>query len=254
MSPGGKKLSLHRKLRDSIVPGLINSQYAYHALLSSEIAPGERWLDIGGGHSLLPDWLDDTLPKQLELVGRCAEVVGLDPVDDRPHMAAIKKIRGSAEQLPFPNNSFTLVTVNMVVEHLENPETVFREIVRVLAPGGRFIIHTPNRRHPFVAASLMAPKGVRSYVASLIDGRDAIDIFPTYYRMNTAKDIARLAQQVGLAAAEIRYVESSPFFARLLPLVLPEYLLIRAMRKPSFARYRPDLIVVLKKPEGALPN
>jgi ubiquinone/menaquinone biosynthesis C-methylase UbiE len=37
---------------------------------------------------------------------------------------------GDAMHLPFCDDSFDLVTANMVLEHLEKPDRVFREIAR----------------------------------------------------------------------------------------------------------------------------
>jgi len=44
----------------------------------------------------------------------------------------------------FANGAFDVVVLQEVVEHLENVPFVFREIRRVLKPGGLFIFSTPN--------------------------------------------------------------------------------------------------------------
>jgi len=41
-----------------------------------------------------------------------------------------------AETLPFPADLFQRVECDAVLEHVRCPETVLREIARVLAPGG----------------------------------------------------------------------------------------------------------------------
>jgi len=46
--------------------------------------------------------------------------------------------------LPYPDNSFDLVTFTEVAEHLENYRAIVREIHRVLKPGGVIVITTPN--------------------------------------------------------------------------------------------------------------
>src|SRR5579884_2674922 len=51
------------------------------------------------------------------------------------------------EDLPFAEASFDLVFSRAVFEHLERPATVFGEIRRVLKPGGRLVVMTPNRNH-----------------------------------------------------------------------------------------------------------
>ncbi len=50
------------------------------------------------------------------------------------------------DRLEFPDGSFAGVSMLAVIEHLENPAGVIREVHRVLKPGGRFIITTPKRK------------------------------------------------------------------------------------------------------------
>lgn len=50
-----------------------------------------------------------------------------------------------AEKLPFPENSFNLITCCDVLEHVDNVDQVIAEVSRVLRPGGIFIYDTINR-------------------------------------------------------------------------------------------------------------
>ena len=50
----------------------------------------------------------------------------------------------SAEELPFADNSFDVVIIKHIVEHLPSPEKAIVEIGRVIAPGGVLILSTPN--------------------------------------------------------------------------------------------------------------
>jgi SAM-dependent methyltransferase len=57
-------------------------------------------------------------------------------------------VLADAECLPFPANVFQRVECDAVLEHVRCPETVIREIERVLAPGGYAHLVTPFC-HPF---------------------------------------------------------------------------------------------------------
>lgn len=48
------------------------------------------------------------------------------------------------ELLPYPENYFDAIIFNHVIEHLHNPFHITKEIHRVLSPGGRIYIETPN--------------------------------------------------------------------------------------------------------------
>ncbi len=51
---------------------------------------------------------------------------------------------GSADDIPFPNNTFDSVICTQVFEHLKNPNTAAKEIYRVLKNGGHLLITVPQ--------------------------------------------------------------------------------------------------------------
>jgi SAM-dependent methyltransferase len=54
-----------------------------------------------------------------------------------------------AEELPFADESFDVILLNEVIEHVDDDGQAIREAFRVLAPGGHIIIYAPNRLYPF---------------------------------------------------------------------------------------------------------
>jgi ubiquinone/menaquinone biosynthesis C-methylase UbiE len=236
-----------------LCPGLRNSHFAYRDVVMSLVGPNTSWLDLGCGHEFFPDWMPDSLAAQSELVNRCASVIGVDPFDLRQHAAGIPKVAADAEHLPFEDATFSLITANMVVEHVEHPERLLQEVCRVLKPGGLFLFHTPNANYFEVAIARKIPTGVMKGVASLLDGRAEDDIFQTHYRLNTAREIQSVAERYGLHPNSIRHVECTAQGVMLGPLVAIELLIIRMLRLKMFEKYRSDLVVVLQKPAIEAP-
>lgn len=52
---------------------------------------------------------------------------------------------GSAYELPFGDATFDLFCSIETIEHVDKPEQLAKEALRVLKPGGLFIVSTPNR-------------------------------------------------------------------------------------------------------------
>lgn len=227
----------------------VNSHLAYYAALDKSVIVGTRWLDVGCGHQLLPSWISASVEKQRELVNRCACVYGVDVEDERPHIVGIPKFISDGKELPFSDGSFTLVTANSVVEHVTDPIALLSEIKRVLVPGGKFLFHTPNARYYMVAASRLLPRGVRSRLTHWITGRDADDIFPTYYRMNTTAQIQALADAAGFCVDAVDLVETSPQLGKLgSAVVWIEQGIIHLLARPAFENWRSNFIVCLTVP------
>ncbi len=57
----------------------------------------------------------------------------------------LKLLNGNALQLPFSNNSFDLIIIQDVIEHLNNHQIFYNEIKRVLNNNGIIYLSTPNK-------------------------------------------------------------------------------------------------------------
>ena len=53
------------------------------------------------------------------------------------------------EHLPFPDNSFDVIVMNEVIEHVTDDAATMCEALRVIRPGGHIAIYAPNRLYPF---------------------------------------------------------------------------------------------------------
>ncbi len=97
------------------------------------IRPGSTVLDIGCGPGHVAGALAEAgaIVTGIDFSARMVEVA-------RRHYPEAAFQEANAEQLPFGDASFEAVVSNFVVHHLARPDVVFREVCRVLNPGGRF--------------------------------------------------------------------------------------------------------------------
>lgn len=157
--------------------------------------PG-KWFDAGCGRRSSPAWRQTDLQKLLasgvEVYGCDLDRSALRERCDPGHVCA-----GSLDHTPFRSGSFDLITANMVFEHLENPDAVVRELVRVAAPGGRILIHTVNARHYLAWVARVTPQRFHEWIVGRIEGRAAKDVYPTRYRANTPEILRALFTRHG---------------------------------------------------------
>ena len=139
--------SIYWKTRALLVPELENSQVEYSRRVRAAIDEHHRWLDVGCGHGVLPAWLDRRQPP-IDVAGKFAVGIDADRGALEKHNLFTRRVEGNGETLPFGDGSFDLITANMVLEHVRDPASLFKEVARVLGPGGLFLIHTPNARGP----------------------------------------------------------------------------------------------------------
>jgi ubiquinone/menaquinone biosynthesis C-methylase UbiE len=99
---------------------------------------GARLLEIGSGLGHLAGQLEDTF-----------ETYGIDvnawAVNQSKEVAKQTCLQvASAQDLPFIHDSFNVVIIKHIVEHLPDPRKAIREIGRVTEKGGTLILATPN--------------------------------------------------------------------------------------------------------------
>jgi SAM-dependent methyltransferase len=106
----------------------------------AELHEGERILDLGSGGGI-----DVILSARR--VGPTGRAFGLDMTDEMLELAErnaadagvtnVEFVRGTIESVPLPSSTIDVVISNCVINLAADKAAVFREIARVLRPGGR---------------------------------------------------------------------------------------------------------------------
>jgi len=107
------------------------------------IKNGDHVLDLGSGAG------NDCFVARA-LAGETGRVVGLDFTDEMLEKARenaaklqygnVEFVKGDIEAIPLPDNSFDVVISNCVLNLVPDKQKAYREIFRVLKPGGHFCI------------------------------------------------------------------------------------------------------------------
>ncbi len=112
-------------------------------LAHAEVREGETILDLGSGGGV-------DVFRASKLVGKSGKVIGLDATPEmifraretaKKHEYDNVEFRlGEIEHMPIESNSVDLVISNCVLNLVPNKELAFKEIYRVLKPGGRISV------------------------------------------------------------------------------------------------------------------
>jgi SAM-dependent methyltransferase len=198
-------------------------------------------LDLGAGAGRVA-------AMNFKAAGRCVFGIDVDLAISGNHQVDGGCV-GDASMLPFRDAAFDLVFADNVLEHLTRPEAVFAEVARVLKPGGRFLVKTPNAWHYVTVLARLTPHRFHQWINQR-RGRDHADTFPTRYLANTNKTLGALAATAGLEVAAIASVEGRPEYARINPLLYTfGWLYERLVNSADWgARFRVVLLGEFAKP------
>jgi SAM-dependent methyltransferase len=150
--PTEDRMSRWSGLLPDEVHGSLTSHYAAALELMPEPARGEtRLLELGAGHCEIArilrsrGWEVHTADIQEACV---AEAVALGFPATRLDLN---------EVLPYPDGAFHCVVMLEVIEHVARAEFALGEVARVLSPGGKLLLSTPN--HVFYKSRIRMLRG-----------------------------------------------------------------------------------------------
>ena len=123
-----------------IAPGFARGDDLQRLLELAHPQGDEQVLDIatGGGHTALA-----FAPYVREVVATDLTARMLEAAETYARAQGVPNVRferADAEDLPFPDASFDIITTRIAPHHFPNPRRFVREVARVLRPGGRFLL------------------------------------------------------------------------------------------------------------------
>jgi SAM-dependent methyltransferase len=182
------------------------TEHAYRTmerLVAAELRPEHTLLDAGCGY---------TAPVLAAFRGRAARLVGIDVVGfDRP-IDGIELHQRDLADTGLPDGSVDVVMCRSVMEHLAEPVTVYREMYRILRPGGCFLFLTGNMWDYGSIVARIVPNRFHPWIVSRTEGREERDVFPVAYRTNTRRQVERLCRQSGFRLEAFRYCGQYPSY------------------------------------------
>lgn len=189
--------------------GYHSTQAWYEAVVDRLVTEDCKWIDIGGGKSIFPH--NPKLSK--ELADRCKFLVGVDPSDNiKQNTFVHQAVKGVIEDFR-SNDIFDLATLRMVAEHIQHPGLAIESLAKLIKPGGHVVVYTPNRWSPVSIAASAIPDKFHSYFTHLLWGTKGEDVFPTFYRMNTRKQLGSLFGNHGFSEIRFRYLDNCSAFS-----------------------------------------
>ena len=112
-------------------------------IITSEDILGKRILDVGAGKGYMAQLLGKHVQKKGGSPSEIITACDLFPEYFSYEEIACKKME-FVNELPFHDGIFNVAYAIEVIEHLKNPYDFIQEMFRVVKPGGRVIITTPN--------------------------------------------------------------------------------------------------------------
>jgi SAM-dependent methyltransferase len=205
-------------MSDPILQEQVDAAVAYETLMvpalfgtwASKVADAarlrmeDRVLDVACGTGVLSR-------EAVARTGSTGFVAGLDPGSGMLEVArrlapAVEWRQGTAESLPFPDESFDAVVSQFGLMFFEDRRETLREALRVLTPDGRLAVAVWDRldENPAYAAEVA--------VVERVAGRRAADGLRAPFSLGDRADLTALFGDAGVASVEVSTLQDTARF------------------------------------------
>jgi 2-polyprenyl-3-methyl-5-hydroxy-6-metoxy-1,4-benzoquinol methylase len=190
------------------------------------------------------------LGKALEIMGH--EVWGISSAHEPVKQKNIRTCNIESDRFPFNDNYFDLVVCTEVLEHLpQSPVHALHEMRRVMKPGGKLLITTPNIARSINRAKLLLGKSVTYPLHQLLENDGAgSNLYHRHNREYTLKELSTIIIHAHFSVdTATQFVSYTPGRRR----VIPDPLWLKAGKTVNYVLMmmvtglRDTLLVVGKK-------
>lgn len=162
---------------------------ALEAIKRWNLPPKAKVIDVGGGRGNLAVFLVDRF-QNVEIVDHAMQPAPA---------GCIYRTSDLNSQWELAEADYDAAFALEVIEHLENPRHFARELARIIKPGGRAFISTPNQLSLASKTSLFA----RDYFRDFSD-----NCYPAHITALLPKDLERIAIETGFLMERISFTRS----------------------------------------------
>ncbi len=232
----------HFRMREKI--SYFTPEEWYQTIVNQLVTSESQWLDVGSGKCLFP--YNNALA--IELANRCQWLTGLDPSPNLEYNEIVhEKVQVPLEQFT-TNRTYDLATFHMVAEHIAEPETACSKLAEIIAPEGHVVIYTPYKYSLLALMASIVPNRLHALWTKLLTPhRKEEDVFPTVYRMNTRRDLARVFEENEFDEVFFDYFPDCILFHRSQMGTRLELLLWKICQRIRVPYPESNLIAVFKK-------
>ncbi|WP_165223578.1 class I SAM-dependent methyltransferase [Aquisphaera insulae] len=151
---------------------------------------GGLLVDVGCGKAQLWPHLADSF----------SDYIGADVIRYQGYPDALKFVKVDLDTggVPLPAGHADTVASIETIEHLENPRAFFRELVRLVRPGGVVLVTTPNQLSLVSLLCLLGRHHYRFF-------KEGPGLYPAHITALLELDLIRIAQECGLGDVKIYY-------------------------------------------------
>lgn len=155
---------------------------------------------------------------------------------------------GSAERLPFMDNTFDGVSSESVLEHVADPKGMAREMMRILKPGGYLYASTPFI-HPFHASPDDFNRFTKSGLKELFTGLEVVELGVRSGPWSAF--LIFLAYWLGVVFS-FGSRRASPFLAHIFMLILGPFKFFDILfsKLPDAEAVSAHLYIIVRKPQA----